>query len=293
MGLENFTDNVREAMQLCKQEAERFHHEYIGTEHILLGLIKEGSGVATKILNNQGIDLGIIRLEVEKLVQPGPECVPLGAVLTPQARKVIDYSIEEARDLNLNYLGTENLLIGLLREQEGVAAQVLMNLGLTMEDARREMHNILTVDTSTEASVRNFVPPNKTDLPASVKHALEELHSQIDQLNQQHAMATGEHDFEKSAYLRDQANNLKRQMQTIADWPVGYSINPSWLSCNGGAVTRIALAIRENRRWEELPILADALEEAGCTDHEILGPCRRSQGHAGHCWVLDLLLRKQ
>jgi ATP-dependent Clp protease ATP-binding subunit ClpC len=141
---ERFTDRARKVMQLANQEAQRFNHEYIGTEHILLGLVKEGTGVAANVLKNLDIDLRKIRLEVEKIVQAGPDMVTMGKLpQTPRAKKVIEYSIEEARTLNHNYVGTEHLLLGLLREQEGVAAQVLMNLGLKLEDVREEVLNLL------------------------------------------------------------------------------------------------------------------------------------------------------
>ena len=141
---ERFTDRARKVMQLANQEAQRFNHEYIGTEHILLGLVKEGSGVAANVLKNLDVDLRKIRLEVEKLVQSGPEMVTMGKLpQTPRAKKVIEYSMEEARNLNHNYVGTEHILLGLLREQEGVAAQVLMNLGLKLDEVREEVLNLL------------------------------------------------------------------------------------------------------------------------------------------------------
>ena len=141
---ERFTDRARKVMQLANQEAQRFNHEYIGTEHVLLGLIKEGSGVAANVLKNLDIDLRKIRMEVEKLVQSGPDMVTMGKLpQTPRAKKVIEYSMEEARNLNHNYVGTEHILLGLLREQEGVAAQVLLNLGLKLEDVREEVLNLL------------------------------------------------------------------------------------------------------------------------------------------------------
>ena len=141
---ERFTDGARKVMQLANQEAQRFNHEYIGTEHVLLGLIKEGSGVAANVLKNLDVDLRKIRLEVEKLVQSGPDMVTMGKLpQTPRAKKVIEYSMEEARNLNHNYVGTEHILLGLLREQEGVAAQVLMNLGLKLEEVREEVLNLL------------------------------------------------------------------------------------------------------------------------------------------------------
>ncbi len=141
---ERFTDRARKVMQLANQEAQRFNHEYIGTEHILLGLIKEGSGVAANVLKNLEVDLRKIRLEVEKLVQSGPDMVTMGKLpQTPRAKKVIEYSMEEARNLGHNYVGTEHILLGLLREQEGVAAQVLMNLGLKLEEVREEVLSLL------------------------------------------------------------------------------------------------------------------------------------------------------
>ena len=141
---ERFTDRARKVMALANQEAQRFNHEYIGTEHILLGLVKEGSGVGANVLKNLDVDLRKVRLEVEKLVKSGPEMVTMGKLpQTPRAKKVIEYAIEEARNLNHNYVGTEHLLLGLLREHDGVAAQVLMNLNLKLEEVREEVLNLL------------------------------------------------------------------------------------------------------------------------------------------------------
>jgi ATP-dependent Clp protease ATP-binding subunit ClpC len=141
---ERFTDRARKVMQLANQEAQRFNHEYVGTEHVLLGLVKEGSGVAANVLKNLDVDLRKIRVEVEKIVQSGPDMVTMGKLpQTPRAKKVIEYAIEEARNLNHNYVGTEHLLLGLLREQEGVAAQVLVALNLKLEEVREEVLNLL------------------------------------------------------------------------------------------------------------------------------------------------------
>jgi ATP-dependent Clp protease ATP-binding subunit ClpC len=148
---ERFTDRARKVMALANQEAQRFNHEYIGTEHILLGLVKEGSGVGANVLKNLDVDLRKVRLEVEKLVKAGPEMVTMGRLpQTPRAKKVIEYAIEEARNLNHNYVGTEHLLLGLLREHDGVAAQVLMNLGLKLEQVREEVLNLLGAGTQTD-----------------------------------------------------------------------------------------------------------------------------------------------
>ena len=148
---ERLTDRARKVMALANQEAQRFNHEYIGTEHILLGLVKEGSGVGANVLKNLDIDLRKVRLEVEKLVKSGPEMVTMGKLpQTPRAKKVIEYAIEEARNLNHNYVGTEHLLLGLLREHDGVAAQVLLNLGLKLEEVREEVLNLLGAGVESE-----------------------------------------------------------------------------------------------------------------------------------------------
>src|SRR5271168_2606823 len=166
---ERFTDRARKVMQLANQEAQRFNHEYVGTEHVLLGLIKEGSGVAANVLRNLDVDLRKIRNEVEKIVQAGPEMVTMGKLpQTPRAKKVIEYAIEEARNLNHNYVGTEHLLLGLLREQEGVAAQVLMNLNLKLEEVREEVLNLLGhgMDAGGESERGATSKGNKSKTPA-------------------------------------------------------------------------------------------------------------------------------
>jgi ATP-dependent Clp protease ATP-binding subunit ClpC len=156
---ERLTDRARKVMALANQEAQRFNHEYIGTEHILLGLVKEGSGVGANVLKNLNVDLRRVRLEVEKLVKSGPEMVTMGKLpQTPRAKKVIEYAIEEARALNHNYVGTEHLLLGLLREHDGVAAQVLMNLGLKLEEVREEVLNLLGAGVESEETTEPSEP---------------------------------------------------------------------------------------------------------------------------------------
>ena len=120
---ERFTDRARKVLQLANQEAQRLNHEYIGTEHILLGLVKEGSGVASNVLKNMDVDLTKIRREVEKLVNQGTDMIAMGKLpQTPRAKKAIEYAMDEARNLGHTYVGTEHLLLGLLREEEGIAA---------------------------------------------------------------------------------------------------------------------------------------------------------------------------
>ena len=145
---DRFTDRAKKVMNLARQEAQRFNHEYLGTEHILLGLVQEGSGVAANVLKNMGIDLTKIRMEVEKIVKTGPSMVTMGQLpFTPRAKKVLELSMEEAGSLGHNYIGTEHLLLGLIKENEGIAAQVLLNLGVKLQDVRDEVLDFLGADT--------------------------------------------------------------------------------------------------------------------------------------------------
>ncbi len=141
---QRFTDRARKVMALANQEAMRFNHEYIGTEHILLGLVKEGNGVGANVLKNLGLDLPRIRREVEQLVRAGRTEASWGKLpQTPRAKMVLEYAIEESCKLNHTYIGTEHLLLGLLRETDGVAAQVLINLGVKLSDARAGILKLL------------------------------------------------------------------------------------------------------------------------------------------------------
>lgn len=139
-----FTERARKVIILAKEEARRFNHDYIGTEHILLGLIREGEGVAAAVLQKLGVSLENIRLEIEKLVQPGPTTQIIGDIpFTPRAKKALELAAEEARALGHNYIGTEHLLLGLIKENEGVASQVLLNLGLDLNTVRNEIMGLL------------------------------------------------------------------------------------------------------------------------------------------------------
>ena len=141
---ERFTDRARKVMALANQEAQRFNHEYIGTEHILLGLVQEGSGVGANVLKNLGVDLAKVRRAVEKQVTPGQEMPAMGKLpQTPRAKKVIELAIIEAREMDHNYIGTEHLTLGLLGEEDGVAATVMRDLGLDRQQIRDEIHKLL------------------------------------------------------------------------------------------------------------------------------------------------------
>ncbi len=141
---EKFTERARKVLSLAQEEAQRFNHNYIGTEHILLGLVREGDGVAAKVLSNLGVELNAVRAAVEHIIGKGDRIV-LGEVgLTPRAKKVVELAVDEARRLNHHYIGTEHLLLGLIREGEGIAAGVLESLGVNLEKVRATTIDVLS-----------------------------------------------------------------------------------------------------------------------------------------------------
>jgi len=140
---DKFTERARKVLSLAQEEAQRFQHHYIGTEHLLLGLVREGEGVAAKILSNLGVELKEVRDAVEAMIGRGDRIV-LGEIgLTPHAKKVIELAVDEARRLNHHYIGTEHLLLGLVREDEGIASEVLQSLGVNLEKVRTETIKVL------------------------------------------------------------------------------------------------------------------------------------------------------
>jgi ATP-dependent Clp protease ATP-binding subunit ClpC len=143
----NFTDRVRKVLAMAREEAIRLQHDYVGTEHILLGLIREGEGVAAAVLANLNVDLDQIHEGVEESVRKGKATIALGELpYTSRAKKVLEFAMAEARDFNHSYVGTEHLLLGLLREEKGVAAQVLNSLGVTRDEACVETLKVLGSD---------------------------------------------------------------------------------------------------------------------------------------------------
>ncbi len=162
-----FTERARKVIILAKEEARRFNHDYIGTEHILLGLVREGEGVAATVLQKMGVSLENIRLEIEKLVQPGPTTQIIGDIpFTPRAKKALELAAEEARSLGHNYIGTEHLLLGLIREGEGIASQVLLNLGLDLNRVRNEVMEILGSALPSFGQQEGQAPQSKSKTPA-------------------------------------------------------------------------------------------------------------------------------
>jgi ATP-dependent Clp protease ATP-binding subunit ClpA len=141
----NFTDRVRMVIQMAREEAVRLHHEYVGTEHLLLGIICEGEGVAAAVLTNLNVDLEDVQQKVEEIVKIGKSATrdPKDLPYTSRAKKVLELAMTEARELNNTYVGTEHLLLGLLREEKGIAAQVLLDAGLNLESTRAETLRLL------------------------------------------------------------------------------------------------------------------------------------------------------
>ena len=138
--MNNFTPRAQQVLALARKEADRFNHNYVGTEHLLLGLIKLGQGVAVNVLTKLGLDLETVRLHVEQQVGSGPETKMVGNIpYTPRVKKVLALASKEAKALNHSYVGTEHILLGLLREGEGVAAQVLRTLDVNLDKARNEI----------------------------------------------------------------------------------------------------------------------------------------------------------
>jgi len=167
----NFTDRVRKVLQMAREEAARLHHEYVGTEHILLGLIREGEGVAAAVLTNLAVDLEEIQQKIEETVKKGKAGTVTGPDLpyTSRAKKVLELAMAEARELNHSYVGTEHLLLGLLREEKGIAAQVLNDAGVSLEQSRAETLRLLGSDMPQTAASATPPTPSASAAPRPEK----------------------------------------------------------------------------------------------------------------------------
>src|SRR5207245_10631965 len=139
--MNNFTPRAQQVLQLARKEADRFNHNYVGTEHLLLGLIKLGQGVAVNVLQRMGVDLEAVRMEVEKQVGMGPDQKVTGGNIpyTPRVKKVLALAAKEAKALNHTYIGTEHILLGLIKESDGIVAQLLQKMNVNTEQTRREI----------------------------------------------------------------------------------------------------------------------------------------------------------
>lgn len=154
---DRFTARARKVLTLAQEEAQRLQHNYIGTEHLLLGLVREGEGLAAKVLNTMDVDLDVARDKVEAIIGRGKRTVFGEIGLTPRAKKVIELAVDEARRLNHHYVGTEHLLLGLLREGSGIGAGVLEDLGVSLNRARQEVMQALNYVTGSPRRARR--PP--------------------------------------------------------------------------------------------------------------------------------------
>ncbi|MCG3128745.1 MAG: hypothetical protein CHACPFDD_03636 [Phycisphaerae bacterium] len=224
---ERFTDRARKVMVLANQEAQHLKHEYIGTEHILLGLIKEGSGVGANVLKNLKVDLRRARGEVEMLIHKRAELASAGELpQTPRAKKVIEYAIYEARQLSHNYVGTEHLLLGLLRENDGVAAQVLLNLGVSLDEVRVEVRNLLGagIDDASGSDraaagrraeamrAHSGAAPELAASPEVLIWLLAQFIEQLHSAKDVHVIAA---DYEKAAALRDISERARLLLEDV------------------------------------------------------------------------------
>jgi ATP-dependent Clp protease ATP-binding subunit ClpA len=224
---ERFTDEARRVVVLAQEEARMLNHNYIGTEHILLGLIDEGEGVAAKALESLGIRLDAVRQQVEEIIGQGQQA-PSGHIpFTPRAKKVLELSLRESLQLGHGYIGTEHILLGLLREGDGVAAQVLVKLGADLNRVRQQVIELLHRQDVRIAGSRlgERAPAGLPDdalarfdaldrrLAAlerwvSMQPDLEDLDQEIAQVRGANAAAIDREDFEHSALLRDKEKRL-------------------------------------------------------------------------------------
>ena len=193
---ERFTDRARRVVVLAQEEARMLNHNYIGTEHVLLGLIHEGEGVAAKALESLGISLEAVRQQVEEIIGRGQSLVAGQVPFTPRAKKVLELSLREALALGHHYIGTEHLLLGLLREGEGVAAQVLAGLGADHARVRERVLGLLTS------------PREQADLQTQLVADLVSAAEGLTQVRRHKEAAFDAGDLDRAAALRDRENQL-------------------------------------------------------------------------------------
>ncbi len=265
---ERFTDYARKVMQLANQEAQRFNHQYIGSEHILLGLIREGSGVGLAAIKNLGVEPNRIRYEIETLIQEGSPAGVTGThVQTPRAKKVIEYAMEEARALNHDYVGTEHVLLGLLRDDVGLAGVALMNVGLRLEQVRAEIRATLR---RAEAEGNAAYSPQSRigwvahkkesrvyEFDDETKRRVRQLAEAIPPLQVAMEEAVARQEFSTAAELRDERYRCWKELESLGV--------PEWVwrnvkQCTGGAWTRFPLLDTLDREaGEPHPTVVSAL----------------------------------
>lgn len=200
---ERFTDRARKVMAIANQEAMRLQHQYIGTEHILLGLVTEGTGVGVNVLKNLNVDLRDVGRRIERFVKAGEDVVVIGKLpQTSRAKKVIEYAIEEARNFDHKHVGTEHLLLGLLREGDGIAAQVLGDLGVGLKIAREEIASILGSPIPFADSPLRISETRKATVKISEFEALDSHLAELTRMKDDYVSHA---DYESAARIRDEA----------------------------------------------------------------------------------------
>jgi len=240
---ERFTDRARRVVVLAQDEARRLDHNYIGTEHLLLGLIREGEGVAAKALEALGISLDTVRQQVEQIIGQGQQA-PSGHIpFTPRAKKVLELSLRESQQMGHNYIGTEHILLGLIHPGDGVARQVLVKLGADPNRVRQQVIRLLqehsaeeSVSARSAAQELRLLPAVKSRLDAAEQRMtaieqrvgtgpdISDLDQQIDIVRTDKEAAVDAHDYAQAASLRDRekellASKAARQEQWVAGHP--------------------------------------------------------------------------
>jgi ATP-dependent Clp protease ATP-binding subunit ClpA len=218
---ERFTDRARRVVVLAQEEARRRNHDYLGTEHLLLGLTAEGQGVAAKALESLGISLEVVRAQVEEAIGQG-QWAPTGQIpFTPRAKTVLELSLREAKQLGHDYIGTEHLLLGLLREGEGVAAQVLVKLGAELSRVRQQVVQVL----SASAAGGQEAGAGTRWVLMRVPEDLREAEEQLAQVRGQKEAAIDAEDFGRAAALRDAEKQLlERLAEREREWRAGVDL---------------------------------------------------------------------
>jgi ATP-dependent Clp protease ATP-binding subunit ClpA len=254
---ERFTDRARRVVVLAQEEARLLNHNYIGTEHILLGLIHEGEGVAATALTELSISLEAVRAQVEEIIGQGQRA-PTGHIpFTPRAKKVLELSLREAKQLGHNYIGTEHILLGLIREGEGVAAHVLVKLGGELSRVRQQVIQVL----SGSAAIGVEAGPRTRLVHMTVPDDLREAEEELARVRRAKEVAIDAEDFERAAGLHEQERQLlervaerERQLLTrVAEWERAWT-----------AGVDLAAVVQENQRLHrEVERLRELLRRHG------------------------------
>jgi ATP-dependent Clp protease ATP-binding subunit ClpA len=254
---ERFTDRARRVVVLAQEEARRLDHNWIGTEHILLGLIREGEGIAARALESLGIGLEVVRQKVEEIIGRGQEA-PAGHIpFTPRAKKVLELSLRESMQLGHNYISTEHILLGLIREGDGVAAQVLVTLGADPNRLRQQVIQLLdehpAEGSGPRLKVRQEMVEQRltaTDQRVGVGPDTSDLDEQIQAARIEKEAAVEAQDFEQAVSLRDREKRLLAEKAARQEqWAGGHSALPDLAEqCRqlAGEVERLRALLRQH-----------------------------------------------